>query len=231
MSNGQRAGYRALDDVLDLWRGAYLSREKEDFLRWPSVADAIYGMILLDQWLDPEERPLPNEAEQIAFIEQAGAEQAPALPIPQEAIDYVLCGRYSPSKLRIYDQYQKQESRQENAKFLKAEYGIGSYSNAISNSGFRAGHDSTGITISRDYGDPDGKFLLTWAKAEKRIGELIAAGRYLNRAEQEQYAAYREQTAVREARSKIHDDFYGIVCDYKAFVSESKITDKTPDRW
>lgn len=231
LSNGQRAGYRAWDDVLNLWRGAYLSREKEDFLRWPSVADTIYGMILLDQWLDPEERPLPSEAEQISLIEQAEAEQAPALPIPQEAIDYVLCGRYSPSKLRIYDQYQKQESRQENAKFLKAEYGIGSYSNAIPNSGFRAGHDSTGITISRDYGDPDGKFLLTWAKAEKRIGELIAAGRYLNRAEQEQYAAYREQTAVREARSKIHDDFYGIVCDYKAFVSESKITDKTPDRW
>ena len=231
LSNGQRAGYRAWDDVLNLWRGAYLSREKEVFLRWPAVADAIYGMILLDQWLDPEERPLPSEAEQIAFIEQAGAEQAPALPIPQEAIDYVLCGRYSPSKLRIYDQYQKQESRQENAIFLKAEYGIGSYSNAIPSSGFRADHDSKGITISRDYGDPDGKFLLTWAKVEKRIGELIAAGRYLNQAEQEQYAAYREQTAVRETRSKIHDDFYEIVCDYKAFVSDSKIADKTPDRW
>ena len=87
--------------MLNLWRGAYLSREKEDFLRWPSVADTIYGMILLDQWLDPEERPLPSEAEQISLIEQAEAEQAPALPIPQEAIDYVLCGRYSPSKLRI----------------------------------------------------------------------------------------------------------------------------------
>lgn len=47
LSNGQRAGYRAWDDVLDLWRGAYLSREKEDFLRWPHVADAIQGMILL----------------------------------------------------------------------------------------------------------------------------------------------------------------------------------------
>ena len=67
LSNGQRAGYRAWDDVLDLWRGAYLSREKEDFLRWPHVADAIQGMILLGQWLDPEERPLPSEAEQIAF--------------------------------------------------------------------------------------------------------------------------------------------------------------------
>ena len=231
MSNGQRAGYRAWDDVLNLWRGTYLSREKEEFLRWPHVADTIYGMILLHQWLDPDERPLPSEAEQVSLIEQAEAEKASAFILPQEAIDYVLCGRYSPSKLRIYDQYQKQESRQENAKFLKVEYGVGSYSNAIPSSGFRVDHDSTGITISRDYGDPDGKFLLTWAKAEKRIGELIAAGRYLNRAEQEQYAAYREQTAVREARSKIHDDFYGIVCDYKAFVSESKITDKTPDRW
>lgn len=55
---------------------------------------------------------------------------------------------------------------------------VGSYSNAIPSSGFRADHDSKGITISRDYGDPDGKFLLTWAKVEKRIGELIAAGRY-----------------------------------------------------
>ena len=134
MSNGQRAGYRAWDDVLDLWRGAYLSREKEDFLRWPHVADAIQGMILLGQWLDPEERPLPSEAEQVSLIEQAEAEKASAFILPKTTIDYVLCGRYSPSKLRIYDQYQKQESRQENAKFLKAEYGVGSYSNAITSS-------------------------------------------------------------------------------------------------
>ena len=51
----------------------------------------------------------------------------------------------------------------------------------------REDHDGKGITISRDYGDPDGKFLLTWAKVEKRIRELIAADRYLNRAEKEQY--------------------------------------------
>ena len=35
LSNGQRAGYRAWDDVLTLWRGAYLSREREVFMRWP----------------------------------------------------------------------------------------------------------------------------------------------------------------------------------------------------
>ena len=233
LSNGQRAGYRAWDDVLDLWRGAYLSREKGDFLRWPSVADTIYGMILLDQWLDPDERPLPSEAEQISFIEQAEAEKKPVFTLPQEAIDYVLCGGsgVSQGKYRIYEQFQKQESKQENIKSLRNEYGIGGHSDAIPGSGYWEDHDSKGITISRDYGDPDGKFLLTWTKVEKRIRELIAADRYLNRAEQEQYAAYREQTAVREARSKIHDDFYEIVCDYKSFVSDSKIADKTPDRW
>ncbi|MFQ7454010.1 MAG: hypothetical protein ACLRNQ_24435 [Flavonifractor plautii] len=225
MSNGQRAGYRAWDDVLNLWRGTYLSREKEEFLRWPHVADTIYGMILLHQWLDPDERPLPSEAEQVSLIEQAEAEKASAFILPQEAIDYVLCGRYSPSKLRIYDQYQKQESRQENAKFLKVEYGVGSYSNAIPSSGFRVDHDSTGITISRDYGDPDGKFLLTWAKVEKRIGELIAAGRYLNRAEKEHYPQYRAQVERRKARWDIAAEICSIIDDYVDFKTRTGETD------
>jgi N12 class adenine-specific DNA methylase len=225
LSNGQRAGYRAWDDVLNLWRGTYLSREKEEFLRWPHVADTIYGMILLHQWLDPDERPLPSEAEQVSLIEQAEAEKASAFILPQEAIDYVLCGRYSPSKLRIYDQYQKQESRQENAKFLKAEYGVGSYSNAIPSSGFRVDHDSTGITISRDYGDPDGKFLLTWAKVEKRIGELITAGRYLNRAEKEHYPQYRAQVEQRKARWDIAAEICSIIDDYVDFKTRTGETD------
>ena len=95
--------------MLNLWRGAYLSREKEDFLRWPSVADTIYGMILLDQWLDPEERPLPSEAEQISLIEQAEAEKKPVFTLPQAAIDYVLCGGISVSqrKYRIFEQFQR----------------------------------------------------------------------------------------------------------------------------
>ena len=75
--------------MLNLWRGTYLSREKEEFLRWPHVADTIYGMILLHQWLDPDERPLPSEAEQVSLIEQAEAEKASAFILPQEAIDYV----------------------------------------------------------------------------------------------------------------------------------------------
>ena len=222
LSNGQRAGYRAWDDVLDLWRGAYLSREKEDFLRWPHVADAIQGMILLGQWLDPEERPLPSEAEQITFIEQAEREKREVFTLPQEAIDYVLCGGsgVSAGKFRIYEQFQKQESKQENIKFLRDEYGIGGRSDAIPGSGYWEDYDGEGITISRDLQDPNGKYKITWAKVEKRIGELIAADRYLNRAEKEQYPAYRADVQRRTERWKIAKEIRSIIDDYVDFKTQ-----------
>lgn len=222
LDNGQRAGYRAWDDALTLWRGAYLSREKEVFMRWEGVADAIYGMILLDQWLDPDERPLPSEAEQISFIEQTEVEKASAFTLPQEAIDYILCGgsNVSQGKYRIYEQFQKNEGKQENIRFLKNEYGVGGHSDAIPGSGYWEDHDGKGITISRDYGDPDGEFLLTWTKVEKRIGELIAADRYLNRAEKEQYPAYREQAQQRKARWAIVNEFRSIIDDYVDFKTQ-----------
>ena len=222
LENDQRAGYRAWDDVLHIWRGSWQKPEKEVYLRWPSVANTIYGMILLDQWLAPDERPLPSEAEQISFIEQTEAEKASAFTIPQEAIDYILCGGsgISEGKYRIFEQFQKNEGKQENIKFLRNEYGIGGRSDAIPGSGYWEDHDGKGITISRDYGDPDGKFLLTWAKVEKRIGELIAADRYLNRAEKEYYPEYQAQVEARKARWKIADEIRSIIDDYVDFKTQ-----------
>ncbi len=221
LKNSQRAGYRAWDDVLHIWRGSWQKPEKEVYLHWPSVANTIYGMILLDQWLDPDERPLPSEAEQISFIEQAEAEKASAFTIPQEAIDYILCGSgISQGKYRIFEQFQKNEGKQENIKFLRDEYGVGGHSDAIPGSGYWEDHDGKGITISRDYGDPDGKFLLSWAKVEKRIRELIAADRYLNRAEKEYYPKYQAQVEEREARWRITDEIRSIIDDYVDFKTQ-----------
>jgi len=178
-------------------------------------------MILLDQWLDPDERPLPSEAEQISFIQQAEAEKASAFTIPQEAIDYILCGSgISQGKYRIFEQFQKNEGKQENIKFLRDEYGVGGHSDAIPGSGYWEDHDGKGITISRDYGDPDGKFLLSWAKVEKRIRELIAADRYLNQAEKEYYPKYQAQVEEREARWRITDEIRSIIDDYVDFKTQ-----------
>ena len=47
LENGERVGYRAYDDLLHIWHGSYLSRDKEDFIPWWRVASFIQGQMLL----------------------------------------------------------------------------------------------------------------------------------------------------------------------------------------
>ena len=223
LHSGQRAGYRAWDDVLTLWRGSYPSREKEVFLRWPTVASTIHGMIMLHQWLDPDESILPGEAQQIAFIEQAEAEKASAFSMPQEAIDYVLCGGsgVSQSKLRIYAQFEKNADTQENIKFLRDEYGVGGRSDAIPGSGIWEDYDSKGFRLRRNLGtDENDEVFLSWGKVEKRIRELIAANRYLNPAEKEQYPEYLAKVRERAARWDVVNEYRSIIDDYLDFKTQ-----------
>lgn len=75
-------------------------------------------------------------------------------------------------------------------KCLKEEYGIGGRSNIIPGSGFFEDHDSKGIRLWRSSDTDEAKreeVLIGWGKVERRIAELIATDRYLNRAEKEQY--------------------------------------------
>ena len=229
LSSGQRVGYRAYDDVLTMWRGAYLSREMEVFMRWESVAASIYGMILMEQWLDPDERTLPSEGEQMALIEAAQAEKDNAFTLPQAAIDYVLAGGsgVSQGKFRIYEQFQKGESAEDNVKFLKNEYGIGGHSDAIPGTGIWEDHDSKGITLK----DGDQSVTLKWPKVEKRIRELIAADRYLNSAEQAAYPNYLHGQEVRRERSRIAGEFKEIVDGFKDYLRDMGAEDTLPDRW
>ena len=76
--------------------------------------------MLLHEWLSPDEQSLPTVGEQIRLIEEAKNEKDKKFVLPQEAIDYVLCrgSDYSQSKLRIYEQFAKQESKEKNIAFL-----------------------------------------------------------------------------------------------------------------
>lgn len=88
LESGQRVGYRAYDDMFHMWRGSFMTREREVYHRWANVANHIYGMILMEQWLAPNEVVLPTEAEQIARIDQSVREKDGAFILPQAAIDY-----------------------------------------------------------------------------------------------------------------------------------------------
>ena len=197
LDNGQQAGYLAYEDCLTMWRGSYENRDSEVFLRWRDVAEDIYGMILLEQWLSPDEHPLPTVGEQLSLIEQAETEKASAFLLPQAAIDYVLAGGsgMEDGKFRILRQFEQNQTPAENIRFLKNEYGTGGRSHVIPGSGYWEDHDSRGIRIRGRYvpGKEQPEVLLTWSKVEKRLRELIAADRYLYL---DQAAAYEQWKAA-----------------------------------
>ena len=234
ISNGQRVGYRAYDDMFHMWRGSFMTREREVYHRWQSLADRIYGMLLLEQWLAPNEVLLPTEAQQIAMIDQAQQDKDQTFLLPQAAIDYVVArGSNSEySKFRIYDHFQKKLTPKENVEFLKNEYGWGGSSNGIPGTGYWEQHDTKGITITRRAdGLEPADYLIRWPAAEKRIRQLMEADRYLTPAEKKEYAAYRRMQALQEQRGQIAEAFQSVITDYKDFVTQIGETDKIPARW
>lgn len=219
LESGQRVGYRAYDDLLTMWRGSYLTREKEDFMSWERIANKIYGLMLLHEWLSPDEQSLPTVGEQFRLFEEANAEKANQFTLPQEAIDYVLrgAGNISQGRLSTYDQFLKQEGKEKNIAFLKNGYGIGGGSDAIPESGYWESHDGKGIKIYKGIGDEQKSVLLPWNKVEKRIGELIEADRYLTAADKEAYPKYKREKMLRNERYELMREFRSIYEDYNDF--------------
>ncbi len=216
LENGERVGYRAYDDLLHIWHGSYLSRDKEDFLPWWTVAAAIEGQILLASWLADDEKDLFTIDGQMTLIEANG--NGNQFTVPQAAIDFVLTrgSGVSQGKLRIFEQFQKQETADKNIAFLKNEYGIGGYSDPIPESGFWEKHDGKGIELRKG----NDKLLLPWNKITKRIGELIAADRYLNRLEKEAYPEYLRDKEEREIRYQFVGRFNDLVEDFNDYETQ-----------
>ena len=100
---------------------------------------------------------------------------------------------FSGGKGRIFDYFQQPHTSKEKVNFLKAEYGIGGHSHALSGAiGSDEWHDGKGVRYKkRDC--PDVK--LTWDKAAAIITDLIHDGRYLSEQEQAQYQKIQEEKA------------------------------------
>lgn len=172
--------------------------------------------------------PLPTVEEQQNTIAEAEAEKASAFAISQEDVDAVLIrgSGVQDGKFRIYEQYLKKESAAENAAMLKNEYGWGGAYPAVIGSKLDESHDGKGIKISRgSISNPDASVQLSWKKVEKRIGELIAADRYLTPKDKERYPAYRAENAARAERGKVSEEFRSLIRDYNDFQTQLGNTD------
>ena len=166
---------------------------------------------------------LPTVEQQQEIIAEAEEEKSSAFSVSQEDIDAILTrgSGIHQGKFRIYEQFLKQDSSENNIAFLKNEYGIGGAYPAVSGRNLDESHDAKGIKISRGrISRPDAELLLRWNKVEKRIGELIRTDRYLSQAEKDNYPAYREQAEARKERGEISDEFRSIVYDYNDFVAQ-----------
>ena len=129
----------------------------------------------------------PSEAEQIEQIDRrAETDKVSAFSFSGEDIALALASGsgFAPGKERIAAFFQENHIPKERAEFLKKEYGIGGQSWTFQDGshGF-LDYDSRGIKL-RSY--PEGQEQrFSWSDAAKRIGVLIAAGIYLDKAEQD----------------------------------------------
>ena len=219
LDNGERVGYRAYDDLLTIWHGSYLSRDKEDFIPWWRVGAFVEGQILLDTWLSPDEKDLVSEEGQLRILDAQAEQKKSEFALPLAAIDFVLTrgSGVSQGKMRIFEQFEKQETTEKNVAFLKSEYGTGGYSDPIPESGYWEQHDGKGIELKKG----DFNVLIPWNKVAKRIGELIAADRYLNEFEKAAYPAYQEEKENRLIRGSIAERFNSLVEDFNDYEEQT----------
>ena len=122
------------------------------------------------------------------------------MPVPQETVDREICpesgGGIFNKKYRIYHFFEQEQGEDERIKFIKNESGIYYGHSPLDEHGFSVQHGSKGITFSKgSYTNPELTYTLTWKNAAKRIGELIAADRYLNPQDKELYPQYLEYLA------------------------------------
>ena len=138
---------------------------------------------------------LPTVEEQIEMLAEAEDEKSSAFVISQEDIDSVLQrgSGFQNGKYRIYRQFQKNEDSKGNIDFLKKEYGTGGGTHYFPDgTQGHTWHDGKGIAIEKYGSSANPDLVLSWAKVEKRLRELIKNDRYLNEKEKDHYADYLE---------------------------------------
>ena len=138
---------------------------------------------------------LPTVEEQIEMLAEAEDEKSSAFVISQEDIDSVLQrgSGFQNGKYHIYRQFQKNEDSKSNIDFLKKEYGTGGGTHYFPDgTQGHTWHDGKGIAIEKYGSSANPDLVLSWAKVEKRLRELIKNDRYLNEKEKDHYADYLE---------------------------------------
>ena len=195
-----RAGYRADEDGLTMWKGNYLTREAESRLSWE---DARYWV---NSYIEDGVYLLPGEvAEQIdtdgmfkqldlftMFTEQVGniamkqAEEKSVMPtgfvLPEKQIDDILRsgGGRDDSRKRIYAKYQQRKTPEEMTAFLKKEYGTTGKGFEFDGKQIAVWFDEGGMSVGYGTSATEQPILtMEWKEIEQNIRRQVENGTYM----------------------------------------------------
>ena len=195
-----RAGYRADEDGLTMWKGNYLTREAESRLSWE---DARYWV---NSYIEDGVYLLPGEvAEQIdtdgmfkqldlftMFSEQVGniamkqAEEKSVMPtgfvLPEKQIDDILRsgGGRDDSRKRIYAKYQQRKTPEEMTAFLKKEYGTTGKGFEFDGKQIAVWFDEGGMRVGYGTSATEQPILtMEWKDIEQNIRRQVENGTYM----------------------------------------------------
>lgn len=212
--DGITLGYMPNDEGLHVYLGSYDKQVASQELIWSIVAMNIDGLIL-SRYFDPSVQIPTLEEQQNAVYENIKNMQN-GIYFSQEEIDRILQrgSNVEQGKYRIYQEFLKNNSIKDKAKFLKEEYGTGGSYPAV---GFiDEFHDSKGIKLTRgkEIGHEEIDITLKWENVAKRISELVSADRYLNAKEKEFYPTFLQQQLEHQLeyeRKQLNNDSVSLV--------------------
>ena len=189
-AEGVHMGFEKKEEHLHIYMGTYDEQRDSVNYVWEIVERDIGGMIL-SRYFDPAIQIPTAEDQRTAIYENEEAFKNGRY-FSQEEVDRILIrgSGFEDGKFRIYEQFTKQASINQNAIFLKNEYGIGGAHPAF---GFiDEDYDSKGITLTKStmIGANETSYTIKWKNVAKRISQLISLDRYLSPAEKEKYPQY-----------------------------------------
>ncbi|WP_432333866.1 DUF6908 domain-containing protein [Coprococcus comes] len=169
---------------------------------------------------------LPSEEEQLQILEEKAEEKSPAFSFSQELIDEVLQDgpHFADGKYDIYSYLKQEHSTSENVKFLQGAYGIGGRTLNINGIKLDENYDSKGIKLRKGYEVDSPEILLKWNVVVKRVGELIAVGRYLSEQEQKEFPEY-EKRKIARGRPLQEESEQQLISDRAVTESENESAD------
>ena len=198
----ERAGYRADENGLTVWKGNYLSRTAEASVSWETVRDSIAfymekGEYLkegqIPQWEEPKETEVyqqlslfPTIEEQIGTIEAAQAGEKYIMPaafsLPQEQLEAILRtgGGRNNSRSRIYAKYQQGKTPEEMAEFLKNEYKTTGKGFDFGNNPISVWFNESGMSIGYGMSAKENPVaVMGWTEIEGVVRSMVEQGSYM----------------------------------------------------